>query len=204
MAPHARALSSASYTAPGRSLLEQPGSAGQHSVVSVTGRDVHPGTVYPTNHLTIHPTNQQALTMISSAQQYQQTHFGHTGRRGQPDLSLGSRLPRQASSPQWAFSGQPLPQALHNALVVMGVVAVLSLTATFARVVQGGTEQAQARHRHNAELAEMAWRCNALTDLSQQALCKGRIGQADGSAGVKAPGDTSQQWALATNGLASR
>ena len=142
--------------------------------------------------------------MNPGAQQYQKTHFGQAGQHGQPDRSLGSWLPRQTSSPQWAFSRQPLPQAMHNALLVLGVVAVLSLTATFARVVQGGTEQAQARHRHNAELADMAWRCNALTDLSQQALCKGRIGQADGSAGVKAQSDTSQQWALETNGLASR
>ena len=142
--------------------------------------------------------------MNSSAQQYQQTHFGQAGKRGQPDLSLGGRLAKWASSPQWAFAGQPQTQAVHNALVVLGVVAALSLTATFARVVQGGTEQAQARHRHNAELAEMAWRCNALTDLSQQALCKVRIGLADGSAGANAPGDSSQQWAFAANGLASR
>ena len=142
--------------------------------------------------------------MNSSAQQFQQTHFGQAGQRGQPDLSQGSWQTRQASSPQWAFFKQPLPQAMHNALLVLGVVAVLSLTATFARVVQGGTEQAQARHRHNAELAEMAWRCNALTDLSEQALCKARIGLADGSEGANAPRDMPQQWAFAANGLASR
>ena len=130
--------------------------------------------------------------MNSSAQQFQQTHFGQTGQRGQPDLSLGSRLPQRASGTQWAYSRQPLPQAMHQALLVLGIVAVLSLTATFARVVQGGTEQAQARHRRNAELAEMAWRCNAPTDLSQKTLCKTRAGLDGGPTAAAASEDTSQ------------
>ena len=145
--------------------------------------------------------------MISSAQQFYQTQMAQIGQRGQrdlADLSVGSRLPLRALIAARASTMQPLSVTGRNAMLMVGMVAVLSLTASFVHVVQDGTEQAQARHRQEAYLAEMAWRCNALTDLSQQALCKGRIGQADGSAGVKAQGDTSQQWALESNGLASR
>ena len=145
--------------------------------------------------------------MISSAQQFHQTHMAQIGQRGQrdqADLSVGSRLPLRALIASRASTKQPLSVTGRNAMLMVGMVAALSLTASFVHVVQDGTEQAQARHRQEAYLAEMAWRCNALSDLSQQALCKGRIGQADGSAGVKAQGDTSQPQALETNGLASR
>ena len=145
--------------------------------------------------------------MNSGAQQFHQPQIAQIGQRGQhdqPDLSLGSRLPWRASSAPRASARQPLSATGRNAMLTVGMVAALSLTASFAHVVQSGTEQAQVRHRHEAYLAEMAWRCNALADTNQQSLCKARAGLDGRPTAVAASADTSQLWALTASGLASR
>ena len=99
--------------------------------------------------------------MISSAQQFHQTHMAQISQRGQrdqADLSVGSRLPLRALIAARASTRQPLSVTGRNAMLMLGMVAVLSLTASFVHVVQDGTEQAQARGRYEIAFITAAHR----------------------------------------------
>ena len=68
--------------------------------------------------------------------------------------------------------------------VLLAAVCVLALLLAFRQVVLQGMQGSEARHRATVAHAEAAWRCNALTVVTQRRACRAQLDAAEATAGL--------------------